>query len=91
MKDSLICSKGSIALVSSYVFKNVVSLLKYTFSALQARYKEAREGRKMKINSSYKYIFEILSDRLALDITAVEDLILDNPTVSLLYYNYFYN
>lgn len=43
----------------------------------------------MKINTAYKYIFEILSDRLALDITTVEELILDGPTVSLLYYNSF--
>lgn len=39
----------------------------------------------MKVNAAYKYIFEILAERLGLDITTVEELILDGPTVSLLY------
>lgn len=38
----------------------------------------------MKVNSAYKYIFEILSDNLGLDIVTIEELILDCPSVSLL-------
>lgn len=37
----------------------------------------------MKIDPSYKYIFEILSEKLGLDIVTVEELILDCPSVSL--------
>lgn len=37
----------------------------------------------MKIESSYKYIFEILSENLGLDLVTVEELILDCPSVSL--------
>ncbi|XP_064365601.1 dynein axonemal heavy chain 8 [Dromaius novaehollandiae] len=47
----------------------------------QARFKEAREFRKMKINASYKYIFEVLSVRLGLDLTTVEEMILDAPSL----------
>ncbi|KAF7253479.1 Dynein heavy chain 8, axonemal, partial [Varanus komodoensis] len=47
----------------------------------RARFREAREGRKMKINAAYKYIFEILSDKLGIDIVSVEELILDGPTL----------
>lgn len=50
---------------------------------LQARYRDARENRKMKIDPSYKYIFEVLSEKLGLDIVTVEELILDCPSVSL--------
>lgn len=45
----------------------------------------------MKVNSAYKYIFEILSDKLGLDIGTVEELILDGPTVSLLYIHFAMN
>ncbi|ETE64448.1 Dynein heavy chain 8, axonemal, partial [Ophiophagus hannah] len=58
-----------------------VQSLQETLKEKQARYKEAREGRKMKVNSAYKYIFEILSDKLGLDIGTVEELILDGPTL----------
>uniref|UniRef100_A0A8C2TFR5 Dynein axonemal heavy chain 8 n=1 Tax=Coturnix japonica TaxID=93934 RepID=A0A8C2TFR5_COTJA len=47
----------------------------------QARYKEARENRKTKINPSYKYVFEVLSITLGLDLAAVEELILDVPSL----------
>ncbi|NXY42341.1 DYH8 protein, partial [Ceuthmochares aereus] len=43
------------------------------------QYKELREFRRRKIDSSYKYIFEILSIKLGLDLAAVEELILDAP------------
>ncbi|XP_077781456.1 uncharacterized protein LOC144327161 [Podarcis muralis] len=58
-----------------------VQSLQETLKEKQARFKEAREGRKMKVNAAYKYIFEILSDRLGLDIVTVEELILDGPTL----------
>ncbi|XP_062824841.1 dynein axonemal heavy chain 8-like [Anolis carolinensis] len=55
--------------------------LQETLKEKQARFKEAREGRRMKINSAYKYIFEILSEKLGLDIVTIEELILDGPTL----------
>uniref|UniRef100_A0A663EUR1 Dynein axonemal heavy chain 8 n=1 Tax=Aquila chrysaetos chrysaetos TaxID=223781 RepID=A0A663EUR1_AQUCH len=47
----------------------------------QAQYKEAREYRRKKVDASYKYIFEVLSVRLGLDLTAVEEMILDAPSL----------
>uniref|UniRef100_A0A8B9E3F0 Dynein axonemal heavy chain 8 n=1 Tax=Anser cygnoides TaxID=8845 RepID=A0A8B9E3F0_ANSCY len=47
----------------------------------QARYKEAREYRRTKIDASYKYVFEVLSVRLGLDVTTVEEMILDSPSL----------
>ncbi|PKU47169.1 dynein heavy chain axonemal [Limosa lapponica baueri] len=47
----------------------------------QVRYKEARERRRAKIDASYKYIFEVLSVRLGLDLTALEEMILDAPSL----------
>ncbi|KAM5298313.1 dynein axonemal heavy chain 8 [Ctenodactylus gundi] len=55
--------------------------LQETFKERQARFREARESRKMKIESSYKYIFEILAERLGLDQGTVEELILDCPSI----------
>lgn len=37
----------------------------------------------MKIDPSYKYIFEILSEKLGLDLVTIEELLLDCPSVSL--------
>ncbi|XP_057271369.1 dynein axonemal heavy chain 8 isoform X1 [Pezoporus wallicus] len=47
----------------------------------QAQYKEARENRKTKVDASYKYIFEVLSIRLGLDLETVEEMILDAPSL----------
>ncbi|XP_070312609.1 dynein axonemal heavy chain 8 [Odocoileus virginianus] len=55
--------------------------LQETLKERQARYRDARENRKMKIDPSYKYIFEILSEKLGLDIVTVEELILDCPSL----------
>uniref|UniRef100_A0A671DJY8 Dynein heavy chain tail domain-containing protein n=1 Tax=Rhinolophus ferrumequinum TaxID=59479 RepID=A0A671DJY8_RHIFE len=55
--------------------------LQETLKEKQARFREAREGRKLKIEPSYKYIFEILSEILGLDLVAIEELILDCPSV----------
>ncbi|XP_051710736.2 dynein axonemal heavy chain 8 isoform X1 [Oryctolagus cuniculus] len=52
-----------------------------TMKERQARYRDARENRKMKIDSSYKYIFEIISEKLGLDMATVEELILDCPSL----------
>ncbi|XP_004619390.1 dynein axonemal heavy chain 8 [Sorex araneus] len=52
-----------------------------TLKEKQARYRDARENRKMKIDSTYKYIFEILGETLGLDILTVEELILDCPSL----------
>ncbi|XP_074204733.1 dynein axonemal heavy chain 8 isoform X2 [Camelus bactrianus] len=55
--------------------------LQETLKERQARFRDARESRKMKIDPSYKYIFEILSVTLGLDLTTVEELILDCPSL----------
>ncbi|XP_069420363.1 dynein axonemal heavy chain 8 [Ovis canadensis] len=55
--------------------------LQETLKERQARYRDARENRKMKIDPSYKYIFEVLSEKLGLDIVTVEELILDCPSL----------
>ncbi|KAK2501433.1 hypothetical protein MC885_008559 [Smutsia gigantea] len=57
-----------------------ISNLQETLKERQARFRDARESRKMKIESSYKYIFEILSEKLGLDLVTVEELILDCPS-----------
>ncbi|OXB76615.1 UNVERIFIED_CONTAM: hypothetical protein H355_014506 [Colinus virginianus] len=46
----------------------------------QAQYRKARENRRTKIDASYKYIFEVLSVTLGLDLTTVEEIILDVPS-----------
>uniref|UniRef100_A0A8C0G760 Dynein heavy chain tail domain-containing protein n=1 Tax=Chelonoidis abingdonii TaxID=106734 RepID=A0A8C0G760_CHEAB len=58
-----------------------VQSLQETLKEKQARYRDAREGRKMKISASFRYIFEILGDKLGLDATTVEDMILDGPSL----------
>ncbi|KAG8512009.1 Dynein heavy chain 8, axonemal, partial [Galemys pyrenaicus] len=55
--------------------------LQETLKEKQARFRDARENRKMKIDPSFKYIFEILSEKLGLDIATVEELILDCPSL----------
>uniref|UniRef100_H0WXE9 Dynein axonemal heavy chain 8 n=1 Tax=Otolemur garnettii TaxID=30611 RepID=H0WXE9_OTOGA len=55
--------------------------LQETLKEKQARFRDARENRKLKIDPSYKYIFEILSEKLGLDIGSVEELILDCPSL----------
>ncbi|XP_071074543.1 dynein axonemal heavy chain 8 [Dasypus novemcinctus] len=55
--------------------------LQETLKEKQARFREAREGRKQKIDPSYKYIFEILAEKLGLDLLTVEELILDCPSL----------
>ncbi|XP_069464857.1 dynein axonemal heavy chain 8 [Ambystoma mexicanum] len=57
-----------------------IQSLQETLKEKQARHREARENRKMKIDPLYKYIFEILSDKLGLDIATVEEMILDVPS-----------
>ncbi|XP_039384951.1 dynein heavy chain 8, axonemal isoform X6 [Mauremys reevesii] len=58
-----------------------VQSLQETLKEKQARYRDAREGRKMKIGASFRYIFEVLGDKLGLDVTTVEDMILDGPSL----------
>ncbi|XP_019405170.1 PREDICTED: dynein heavy chain 8, axonemal [Crocodylus porosus] len=59
-----------------------VQSLQETIKEKQARYRDARESRKMKVDASYKYIFEVLGDRLCLDVTTVEEMILDGPSLA---------
>ncbi|XP_073412523.1 dynein axonemal heavy chain 8 [Dendrobates tinctorius] len=56
---------------------SLVQRLQETLRQKQAKYKEARERRKEKINSLYEYIFEILSHRLDLECDAIAELVLD--------------
>ncbi|RXM37302.1 Dynein heavy chain 8, axonemal [Acipenser ruthenus] len=58
-----------------------------TLKEKQARYKEARENRKAKINPTYKYIFEILADRLGMEQAMVEEFVLDAPSINVLNYS----
>ncbi|XP_078399005.1 dynein axonemal heavy chain 8-like [Cetorhinus maximus] len=44
------------------------------------RYREARENRRKKFDEAYRYIIEILSRRLEMEKTKVEDFILDSLT-----------
>ncbi|NXC02597.1 DYH8 protein, partial [Orthonyx spaldingii] len=45
------------------------------------QYEKAREDRRAKINASYKYIFEVLSARVGLDLPTVEEMMLDCPSL----------
>ncbi|XP_017940484.1 dynein heavy chain 8, axonemal [Manacus vitellinus] len=49
--------------------------------AKQAQYIQARENRKAQVNASYKYIFEVLSASIGLDLATVEEMILDAPSL----------
>uniref|UniRef100_A0A8D2M6S3 AAA+ ATPase domain-containing protein n=1 Tax=Zonotrichia albicollis TaxID=44394 RepID=A0A8D2M6S3_ZONAL len=44
------------------------------------QYEKAREDRRARINATYKYIFEVLSARIGLDLATVEEMILDIPS-----------
>ncbi|XP_067331791.1 dynein axonemal heavy chain 8-like [Channa argus] len=43
------------------------------------KYKQARQERKKLLTPAHKYVIDILADRLALEQTTVEELILDSP------------
>ncbi|NXY25637.1 DYH8 protein, partial [Atrichornis clamosus] len=45
------------------------------------QYESAREDRRAKVDASYKYIFEVLSATLGLDLPTVEEMILDVPSL----------
>ncbi|XP_071768037.1 dynein axonemal heavy chain 8-like [Centroberyx gerrardi] len=47
-----------------------------------ARYREAREARKKLLTPAHKYMFDILADRLSLELKAVEDFVLDSPSLA---------
>ncbi|NXM47653.1 DYH8 protein, partial [Gymnorhina tibicen] len=44
------------------------------------QYEAARENRKAKVNASYKYIFEVVSAGVGLDLPTAEELLLDVPS-----------
>nr|KAF6461745.1 dynein axonemal heavy chain 8 [Molossus molossus] len=75
---------------SSKFFRSMsgVPNLQETLKERQARFREARENRKMKIDPSYKYVFEILSHSLGLEFVTVEELILDCPSLDS--FDYFF-
>uniref|UniRef100_H0ZBP1 Dynein axonemal heavy chain 8 n=1 Tax=Taeniopygia guttata TaxID=59729 RepID=H0ZBP1_TAEGU len=51
-----------------------------SYKARKIQYEKAREDRRAKVNASYKYIFEVLSARVGLDLPTVEEMILDVPS-----------
>ncbi|CAB1339925.1 unnamed protein product [Coregonus sp. 'balchen'] len=59
-----------------------VQAVQETMKEKQARYKESREARKKLLTPGHKYIFEILADRLSLELQAVEDFVLDAPSLA---------
>ncbi|XP_028903091.1 dynein heavy chain 8, axonemal isoform X1 [Ornithorhynchus anatinus] len=61
-----------------------VQALQETLKEKQARYREAREGRKMKIEAAYKHVFDILGEKLGVDSGTVEEMILDCPSLDAL-------
>ncbi|XP_045906997.1 dynein axonemal heavy chain 8-like isoform X1 [Micropterus dolomieu] len=48
----------------------------------QAKYKQAREERKMLLTPAHQYMIDILADRLSLEPTAVEEFILDSSSLA---------
>ncbi|KAM9382937.1 dynein axonemal heavy chain 8 [Phaethornis superciliosus] len=80
-KPSISSSEGTFSITSrrftrSYRSTSEALNMQEILREKQAQYKEARERRREKIGS-YKYIFEVLSLRLGLDLTTVEEMILD--------------
>ncbi|KAJ8009361.1 hypothetical protein DPEC_G00088090 [Dallia pectoralis] len=61
---------------------STVQAAKETMKEKQARYKEAREARKKLFHRGHKYIFEMLAVTLTLELQAVEDFILDAPSLA---------
>ncbi|KAM9553974.1 dynein axonemal heavy chain 8-like [Salvelinus alpinus] len=59
-----------------------VQAVQETMKEKQARYKESREARKKLLTPGHKYIFEILADRLSLELQAVEEFVLDAPSLA---------
>ncbi|XP_041660196.1 dynein heavy chain 8, axonemal-like [Cheilinus undulatus] len=55
---------------------------KATRHGCQAKYKQAREERKMRLTSAHKYMIELLANGLYLEPTAVEEFILDSPSLA---------
>ncbi|XP_070701078.1 dynein axonemal heavy chain 8-like [Pempheris klunzingeri] len=48
----------------------------------QAKYKQAREERKKLLTPAHQYMIDILADRLSLEPTAVEEFVLDSPSLA---------
>ncbi|XP_078069648.1 dynein axonemal heavy chain 8-like [Mustelus asterias] len=73
------------------LFQDVPYLLRYIHDAgtRQARYREAREQRKAKLDLAHRYIIEVLAQRLHLEKSVVEEFILDS--LSLQAYDDFFS
>ncbi|XP_032540330.1 dynein heavy chain 8, axonemal isoform X1 [Chiroxiphia lanceolata] len=81
---SVSSSRGSFSFGSqslSKFFRPSVATNVQSSKAKQAQYIQARENRKAQVNASYKYIFEVLSARIGLDLATVEEMILDAPSL----------
>ncbi|KAM4041697.1 dynein axonemal heavy chain 8 [Anomaloglossus baeobatrachus] len=86
-KRTSVCSSISITSLTSAHFEldpvkhrrsiSHVQRLQESLRQKLAKYKEARERRKAKINSIYEYMFEIISHRLDLDCETIQELLLD--------------
>uniref|UniRef100_A0A8C3AGP9 Dynein heavy chain tail domain-containing protein n=1 Tax=Cyclopterus lumpus TaxID=8103 RepID=A0A8C3AGP9_CYCLU len=60
---------------------NTIAIV-YNTCLPQAKYKQAREERKILLTPAHKYMFELLAHRLYLEPTAVEEFILDSSSLS---------
>lgn len=63
------------------MFASTIAIV-YNTCLPQDKYKQAREERKMLLTPAHKYMIELLSHRLYLEPTAVEEFILDSSSVS---------
>ncbi|KAL7871391.1 hypothetical protein SRHO_G00063740 [Serrasalmus rhombeus] len=53
-----------------------------TVKEKEVRYEEARKVRKSLLTPKHEYMFKLLADRLSLDVAAVENFILDAPSLA---------
>lgn len=83
-KQKKLCSNSAMQLLQCSLphAAFVTFTTNYNLFPSQARYKEARDTQKRLLTPAHKYMFEILADRLSLELTAVEDFVLDAPSVS---------
>uniref|UniRef100_A0A8C7IMJ7 Dynein axonemal heavy chain 8 n=1 Tax=Oncorhynchus kisutch TaxID=8019 RepID=A0A8C7IMJ7_ONCKI len=84
MADNVPTDRGAVGRRGSKFHRSgsCVQAVQETMKEKQARYKESREARKKLLTSGHKYIFEILADRLSLELQAVEEFVLDAPSLA---------
>eukprot|EP00063_Salmo_salar_P086553 XP_014061388.1 PREDICTED: dynein heavy chain 8, axonemal-like [Salmo salar] len=84
MADNVPTDRGAVGRRGSKFHRSgsCVQTVQETMKEKQARYKESREARKKLLTPGHKYIFEILADRLSLELQAVEEFVLDAPSLA---------